>query len=127
MAKNQNKLSDTKLSPEATKGVRLFHVSQKENRESIESKGLKPIKPWDDEPAGVYVSSDARADYGDDVYEITPKPGTPIHQDTGEFSGSMFIPKKIPTSDFKRVGHFYRTPEGHPEIHWHPEEECPKG
>ena len=101
---------------------KFYHVSPKEHRESIETSGLKPIKPWEDEPAGVYLSPDKPAhEYGDDVYEVHPKE---THEDTGDWSNSVFSPKAIPISDFKRVGHIYFRPDGHTEVHWHPEEEC---
>jgi hypothetical protein len=132
MGKNQARLKESKLGPEAAaKAVKagLFHTSDKENRESIETKGLLASKPWDDEPKGVYLHVGqpypARQDPGQDVYQVTPQSSrTPIHRDTGE-EGNVFIPKTVPISDFKRVGHFYRNTSGHPEIHWHTEESCP--
>jgi hypothetical protein len=102
---------------------KFYHVSPREHRESIEATGLKPIKPWDDEPAGVYMSQYEPAhEYGDDVYEVHP---TEVHEDTGDWSNSVFSPNHIPTSDFKRVGHVYFNPSGHTEVHWHLEEHCP--
>lgn len=131
MGRNAYTLRESKLSPEKSTQVLkagLFHSSDRENRESIESRGLIASKPWDDEPAGVYLHVGkpypAREDGTQDVYQVTPNPNLPVHEDTLE-QGNVFIPRKVPISDFKRVGHFYRNADGHPEIHWHKEEECP--
>ena len=134
MGRNNRSLNESKLSLEAAANVvktGIFHTSDKENRESIESQGLVASKPWDDEPKGVYLHVGkpypARQDPNQDVYQVIPTSSSiPIHKDTGE-EGNVFIPRTVPISDFKRVGHFYRTADGHPEMHWHKEEDCPNG
>jgi hypothetical protein len=115
------KLAHSKLSEEATKGVKLYHVSPRENREHIETKGIKASRPWDDEPKGVYLGRSApHTEYGDDVYEVTPKKGTPIHEDTGDWSNSVMIPRNVSHKEIKRVGHIVNGKE----VHWHKEEDC---
>lgn len=114
-------LAHSRLSPETTEGVKLFHVSPKENRTNIETKGIKASKPWDDEPRGVYLGRHApHTEYGDDVYEVTPKKGTPIHEDKGDLSNSVLIPRNVSPKEVKRVGHIVNNKE----VHWHKEEEC---
>lgn len=109
----------------STQSATLYHVSQKDYRNSIETKGLKAAKPWEDEPKGVYMSqNEPHPQYGEDVYHITPNKGTTVHEDTGEWSNSVFIPRNLSTKEFKRVGHILHSP-GKQEIHWHKEEDCP--
>ena len=113
------------VSPESLEGRRLFHVSPKENREGIESAGIKPQPQYGWGPKGVYMNPDKPLpEYGDDVYEITPSKPTTLFHDKNDFGKAMYSKKGIPTSDFKRVGHIYFNPNGHTEIHMHPEEHC---
>jgi hypothetical protein len=117
----QEPLNQTRASDEALAGAKLFHVSQKRNRDAIETKGIKASKPWDDEPKGVYLGRGApHTEYGDDVYEVTPKKGTPIHHDTGDWSNSVIIPRNVSHKEINRVGHIVGK-----EVHWHKEEDCP--
>lgn len=103
----------------------FYHASWRENRESIEREGLKAQQPWDDQPTGVYVSKGPHVTkhYGDDIYEIRAPKTEPILEDDMEW-GAHVIPRDIPVSDFKRVGHVFKTKDGSPQVHLHPEEEC---
>lgn len=121
----------------------MFHVSPKFNREDIEREGLKAQTVSNGEyekGPGVWVDEEPDPDYGDDIYGIkNPPTGETIrnvfgysrpegkHDTERDSESTDYIPHDVPTSDFKRVGHIYRNSNGHPEIHWHPEEECPNG
>lgn len=116
---------ENRVSEEALKGRELFHVSPKENREKIESTGLKPQPQYGWGPKGVYLNPDEPLEqYGDDIYKVT---ATNLYHDLNDFGKSMFSRLAIPVSDVKRVGHFYRNNSGHTEVHWHLEEDCPHG
>lgn len=100
-----------------------YHVSPRHNRESIEARGLKPHgSDVPDMQHGLYVAYDSpEIDYGDDVYAINPgnrKVGT-------NDLGHSYLTRPVKTSDFKRVGHVFHNPQGHTEVHWHREEDCP--
>jgi len=110
----------------------FYHSSPTHNRESIERDGLIPSKRFEGARKGVYMMPDhPNVAYGDDIYEMTPSKNTVIHDDPID-QGGVFSRKKIPTSDFKRVGHLFSAPHlktdfnilGE-EIHWHKEEDCP--
>lgn len=114
-----------------------FHVSDRENRESIERTGLRatPIYgPGDEETGkkGVFITKEPSDEYGDDIYaadlaangvedkrvsavgwHYNPYPADHVIMDAG-------------ISDVKRVGHFYNNGTS-TEVHWHKEEECPNG
>ena len=109
------------VSAESLTSRRLFHVSPRENRESIESTGLKPQPQHGWGPKGVYINPDnPLPQYGDDVYEVTPSKSLELFHDQNDFGKAMYSKKSVSASDVKRVGHVY----GHTEIHWHPEEQC---
>jgi hypothetical protein len=106
-----------------------FHVSDKANREGIEKEGLLPHNRHegvqDDVPAGVYMSKgEPDPDYGDDVYQIHPHAGFDPLPDPMDDYPAHYVGHGIKTSDFKRVGHVFVTPDWHQEIHWHKEEDC---
>jgi hypothetical protein len=121
----------------------MFHVSRPEFRDSIAKKGLKAQTVWNDQSGeekgpGVWVSHEPEPDYGTDVWGIKNRPtgrqvpgyfgrqrDEMVHETDMDDEGHEFIPHSVPVSDIKRVGHIHRTPEGHPEVHWHPAEECP--
>jgi hypothetical protein len=111
----------------------FFHMSPKENRESIEADGLLPSKRYESTRKGVYFMPDApNTAYGDDVYKLKPDSKTEIHLDN-EDPGAVYSRKKIPTKNFERVGHVFKHPKlksnynilGE-EVHWHKEEDCPE-
>jgi hypothetical protein len=101
-----------------------YHASWKQHRESIERNGLKASQPWDTAIKGVYVGGGPHMgiNYGDDVYEIKVPKSEALPEDDMEY-GAKVIPRDVPVSDFKRVGHVFHH-KGTPEIHLHPEEAC---
>lgn len=124
----------------------LYHVSPKHNRPGIEKEGLKAQETtnWGDEDSeevrgpGVWVDSDPQPDYGEDVWGIKNAPtgkkvpgyfgqqrDEMVHDTETDSSGYSYIPHDVPVSDIKRVGHIHHNENGHPEVHWHREEDCP--
>jgi hypothetical protein len=118
----------------------FFHVSRKQFRDSIEKHGLKAQEVYNEQSdeakgPGVWVSSMPEEDYGTDVYRIdnpVTEPGrgyphfpTFKHGLEEDDEGHTYIPKDVPVSDFNRVGHIHRRSDGHTEVHWHKEEDCP--
>lgn len=109
------------------KASSLYHTSSKENRESIEKSGLMPRKPSVDGPRGVYfsVGTPMSSTYGSDIYHVERSPWLGLKKDPEEpWNNSKYTTRWVPNSDVKRVGHIYQNPEGHAEVHWHPEEQC---
>jgi hypothetical protein len=124
----------------------FFHVSPKRNRAGIEANGLEANDAYNDQSdtsngVGVFISHEPDPSYGDDIYGIENPPtgrkatisfmGRTREYDEGKHdledaldTEGVFIPHDVPTSDFKRIGHVFSN-NGHPEIHWHKEEECP--
>jgi hypothetical protein len=103
----------------------LYHVSPRKTREQIEHFGLFARTPniTGHAPRGVYLSMKTpNPVYGDDVYTVTRRKGRSIRQDPD--SSEYYTPQSVPTSDVKRVGHVITNSNGHPEVHWHPEEHC---
>lgn len=105
----------------------MYHVSPKENREGIESKGLLRSRSAGykamGEADGVFVAETPEEDYGDDVYAVHVS-----GRQTGRNSiGHTYLTRSVGTSSLKRVGHITRNSDGHPEVHWHREEDCPSG
>lgn len=102
----------------------VYHASWRQNRQSIEEHGLRAMQPWDDMPKGVYVGKGPHKGYGNDIYEIKMKSHDELVEDPMEY-GAHVIPRDVPVSDLKRVGHVFEDQKtGHSEVHWHPEEEC---
>jgi hypothetical protein len=115
----------------------FVHVSPKESRQSIEEKGLVPSKPSYDEHQGVYVQvhpgdnpgknwAENASQYGGDIYHINKPKNVKVYSDEQDAANGKFFHSTIKTSDFKRTGHIFRNGEGHSEVHWHKEEECPE-
>lgn len=122
----------------------MFHVSRPEVRGKIASEGLKAQTVFNDQSGeekgpGVWVSDEPEPDYGTDIYGIKNKPTgrtvsgpmnsrrpERIYETERDEEGHDYIPKNVNVSDVKRVGHFHSNEQGHTEVHWHPEEECPQ-
>lgn len=118
----------------------MFHVSRPEFRESIAKEGLKAQEVFNDEESkgpGVWISDEPDPNYGTDVWGIKNRatgrkvPGVwgttrdeMVHDTESDSEGHEYIPHDVPVSDIKRVGHIHHTEDGHPEVHWHPAEEC---
>jgi hypothetical protein len=103
----------------------LYHVAPKQARESIESVGLIARRPriTGHAPKGVFLSmGNPNPQYGEDVYVVRRVKGRSVRNDPD--SMEYYTPTSVPTSDFKRVGHVHQNANGHPEVHWHPEEQC---
>jgi hypothetical protein len=113
----------------------LFHVSPRMNRSSIETRGLIGNSGYEKftemtdaakkrlgDERGVFVGNPPRKLYGDDIYQVAQKKAEVLR--THKLTGDQYIPGNVRVSDVKRVGHFYQNPNGHTEVHWHPEEEC---
>jgi hypothetical protein len=136
MGRNYNRLREVRSSL-PTKGKQFLHLSMPEKRESIEASGLKPSKPSSDEFNGVYMFEHPgeiphenwvknASQYAGDIYNIEGDKLPQLYRDEGEAGiQGYFVNKRIPTSDFKRTGHIFHNVNGHAEIHWHREEECP--
>ena len=119
----------------------LYHVT--DNYKAIDDAGvIKPFHPHPDEEhpedykSGIYVDRKPRLNYGSHIYAIYNRfdPQAPDHyegkygpEDESNYGGGgfgdLFIPKSVPNSDFKRVGHLFHDDKGI-EVHWHPEEHC---
>ena len=101
-----------------------FHVSSRNNRQSIEATGLKahPVhdeaEGYDPSEKGVYVSADPVTDaqFGTDVYAVTPTKELVTEEDG---LGDTYHPADVPADNVRRVGHIV---DG--KVHWHPEEHC---
>ena len=65
--------------------------------------------------------------YGTDIYEVKKNPNTKVYLDSQDGALGSFFHKTIKHSDFNRTGHIFHNDEGHPQVHWHKEEECPEG
>lgn len=104
----------------------FYHVSNKDNRESIESAGLIPNKWMETAPKGVYMNpgwANAAYAHGEgDIYEIKPHKKTKLHSDPID-PGAVYSRRTITPKEFKRVGHVYQDEHGE-QTHWHPEEHC---
>ena len=102
----------------------FFHVSPRENRQSIKRSGLLPNNRHEgvqDVPAGVYLSlGKPDADYGDDVYQIHPPAGFDPLPDPMDDYPAHYVPHAIASNNISRVGHV----ASNGKIHWHPEEQC---
>jgi hypothetical protein len=109
-----------------------FHVSDRANRRSIESTGTlraTPIYNGEDEETGdngVFVTKKPNDEYGHDIYAADLSK-YPI-EDVGSWHYNPqphdYVVLNRNISDVKRVGHFYETPNGQTEVHWHKEEDC---
>ena len=114
----------------------MFHVSPKQNRERIQKWGIQPStvypgntsgffveKPGKVYPRGVFVSNPPRALYGDDIWKVDLPSGTTSAK-LDRSTGDRYLTDSVLPSMVSRVGHFFRNAKGHPEIHWHHEEDC---
>ena len=122
-----------------------FHVSPRGNRDSIQKEGLKAQEQWVDwkeEPndKGVWLSHHPEKDYGDDVWGVQDhelpntsnnhpiamfrQPLTKYNPDYDNEGLHIRTERDVDVSDIKRVGHIYKNPNGHTEVHWHREEDC---
>jgi hypothetical protein len=136
MAKKPYTLSELESSHEGP----FTHTSHRESRESIQKRGLVPSQPvgWGDEHQGVYVFehpgetpsshwAENASQYGGDIYHVNKPKNTKVYSDEQDAGGGFFFHKTIRHSDFKRTGHIFRNDDGHTQVHWHKEEECPEG
>jgi hypothetical protein len=111
----------------------FFHVSDRENRASIERTGTLRATPIYDHESeetgdkGVFVTKDPSDEYGHDIYaadlskhSVNPTWGWHYNPQPDDYVVFNNI------SDVKRVGHFYDNGTS-TEVHWHKEEECPNG
>jgi hypothetical protein len=123
----------------------FVHNSHRESRDSIEAHGLRPSKPGYDEHKGVYVQehpnvyeptldkdpgrdwAENASQYGGDIYHIDKPKETKVYSDEQDAARGYFFHKTIKHSDLKRTGHIFRNDQGHAQVHWHKEEECPEG
>lgn len=119
----------------------LFHVSQKSNRKGIEARGIQPsLNEYDRlnettgnyEPVsrfGIYLTESPSHNYGHDIWAVNTAKNNIVSSDLDnshqKYKTDYFLGRGV--SDVKRVGHFYQNPNGHPEVHWHKEEDCPDG
>lgn len=119
----------------------LYHVTN--NHKAIDAAGvIQPFHPHPDEEhpedfkVGIYVDRKPRINYGEHIYAIYNRfdSQVPEHyegkygpEDESDYGGGgfgdLYIPKPVPHSDFKRVGHTFYDDDG-AEVHWHPEEHC---
>ena len=129
-----NKLKELESSNEGP----FVHTAPKQARDSIAAHGLRPSKPGYDEHKGVYVLphpgeevsknwAENATQYGTDIYEVKKNPNTKVFLDIQDGALGSFFHKTIKHSDFNRTGHIFHNDEGHPQVHWHKEEECPEG
>ena len=118
----------------------FIHTAPKKARASIEAHGLRPSKPGWDEHKGVYAVPHPGVDteilpdyathlsqYGDDIYHINQPKNTKVYYDGEDGYSANFFTRTIKHSDFKRTGHIFHNDDGHAQVHWHKEEECPEG
>lgn len=115
----------------------MIHLSDKRNRNSILSKGLKVSNPgvtMEDgkDLSGVYFYPSAHHMYRDfeeyeggapenqDIWEAKPDWRTEIHEDPWMPDHAVYSKTDIPSTELRRVGHTTSTGE----VHWHKEEEC---
>jgi hypothetical protein len=143
MAKKPYTLSELESGHEGP----FTHTSHRESRDSIQKRGLVPSQPvgWGDEHQGVYVHehpgiykptldsdpgrdwADNASQYGGDIYHVNKPKNTKVYSDAQDAGGGYFFHKTIKHSDFKRTGHIFRNDDGHSQVHWHKEEDCPEG
>jgi hypothetical protein len=143
MAKKPYTLSELESGHEGP----FVHNSPRESRDSIQKRGLVPSQPvgWGDEHMGVYVQehpgvyeptlegdpgrdwAENANQYGGDIYQINKPKNTKVYSDEQDAARGYFFHKTIKHSDFKRTGHIFRNDDGHSQVHWHKEEECPEG
>lgn len=102
----------------------LFHASWRQNRDSIEQRGLKASQPWDDAHEGVYTMPNPHqtVGYGHDIYKITVPSDEKLEDDDMEEYAKV-VTRDVAPHEIQRVGHFYDGPQGS-ETHMHPAEEC---
>jgi hypothetical protein len=110
------------------------HLSDKENRQSIETVGLKSQDPRGAYPIeghnlkGVYFySSPYVADQEDgmhganlDIWELTHKHQYEFNDDPHMQYEAIYTPDDVEPRHLRRVGHTTKNYE----VHWHKEEDC---
>ena len=119
-----------------------YHVSPTSNRSGIERKGLLAKRQYGEgtfgmtgTDKGVYftVGRSALSAYlnqnvhvqNSDVWEVRVSSSAAERDETyaGDDHDARFVENNIPKVNVARVGHL---PAMSREVHWHPEEECPR-
>jgi hypothetical protein len=102
----------------------LYHASWRQNRDSIEERGLRASQPWDDAHEGVYTMPNPHqtVGYGHDIYKITVPADEKLEDDDMEEYAKV-ITRNVEPDEITRVGHFYDGPRGG-ETHMHRVEDC---